>query len=121
LEPLDRVPGMNRVVVRQVGDKPCVTVELDDEWEEFTVVFSVNHPSKDFNDKMMLDGNVTSIDLLKMERVKAEEDWMNVKFGEPMIPWKVEVQMTNNESGDDGKWKAWTESNMITYKYELKN
>ena len=45
LEPLDRVPGTNRVVQRQIGDKPLVSVELDDEWEEYTVVFSVNHPT----------------------------------------------------------------------------
>ena len=29
--------------------------------------------------------------------------------------------MSNNESGDDGKWKPWSNENLITYKYQLKN
>jgi hypothetical protein len=74
-----------------MGDKPLVTVELDDEWEEFTVVFSVNHPSQDYNDKFFLDGNISSIDLIEMKRSPQEEMWMPVKYGEPMIPWKTQV------------------------------
>lgn len=91
LEPLDRVPGTNRVVQRQVGDKPLISVEIDDEWEEFTVVFSVNHPTADFRDKIFLDGNITSIDLLEMKKEEQGEEWMPVKYGEEMHPWKVQV------------------------------
>jgi len=29
--------------------------------------------------------------------------------------------MTNTESGEEGKWKAWTDSNIVSYKYLLKN
>lgn len=29
--------------------------------------------------------------------------------------------MKNDKSGDDGKWKPWTNSNLIQYKYVLKN
>lgn len=91
LEPIDRVPNSNRIVQRQVGDKPLISVELEDEWEEFTVVFSVNHPTQDFSDAMWLDGNIASIDLLEMKKPQNEEEWMPVKYGEPMMPWKVEV------------------------------
>jgi len=91
IEPIDRVPGSNRIVQRQVGDKPLVSVELEDEWEEYTVIFSVNHPSKELQDQVWLDGSITSIDLLEMKRTPAEEAWMPVKYGEPMQPWKVQV------------------------------
>jgi hypothetical protein len=69
LEPLDRVPNTNRIVQRELGGKPLSTVEIDDEWEEFTVVFSVSHPSTDGNDQMVLDGNIKEIDYLSMQRV----------------------------------------------------
>lgn len=121
LEPIDRVPGTNRVVQRMVGTKHLRSVEIEDVWEEFTVEFSVNHPSKDLQDVMMLDGNIHDIDLLEMRRVSQPEDWMPVKYGDQIQPWKVEVQMKNNESGDDGKWKPWTNTNLIHYNYVLKN
>jgi hypothetical protein len=98
-----------------------VSVEIDDEWEEFTVIFSVNHPSIDYTGKMFLDGNITSIDLLEMRQDEDEEEWMPVKYGEEKRPYKVQVQMANKESGDEGKWKSVTSTNCVHYKYELKN
>ena len=68
LEPIERVPGSTRIVNRTLGDKPLVSCELEDEWEEFTVVFTVNHPSLDIKDKMELTGNITDIKLLPMQR-----------------------------------------------------
>ena len=46
---------------------------------------------------------------------------MPVKYGELMRPWRVQIQMSNNESGDDGHWKPWTNENLINYKYTLTN
>lgn len=70
---------------------------------------------------MFLDGNVTSIDLLEMRQESEEEEWMPVKYGEEKRPYKVQVQMQNKESGDDGKWKAIAANNRVHYKYELRN
>lgn len=65
-----------------IGTKPLKTVQLEDEWEEFTVEFSVNHPSKDLGDLLMLDGNIHEIDLIEMRKVSQPEEWMPVKYGE---------------------------------------
>jgi hypothetical protein len=46
---------------------------------------------------------------------------MPVKYGELMKPWKVQIQMKNSESGDDGKWKPWSNTNAISYKYTYAN
>ena len=89
IEPIERIPGTSRIANISMGDKPLVSVEIEDEWEEFTVVFTVSHPSQDMNDQMQLDGNVTDIDLLSMQRSNQPESWMPVKFGELIRPWRV--------------------------------
>lgn len=48
LDQIDRIPGTSRIVHRTLGNKPLKSCELEDEWEEFTVEFTVNHPSLDF-------------------------------------------------------------------------
>lgn len=121
LEPIDRVPGTNRIVQRQSGNTALKSVELEDEFEEFTCEFSVNHPTGDYSDVMNLDGNIHDIDLLKMQKMQQDENWMPVKYGEPIKPWKVQVQMKNIESGDGGMWKETTKNNQIHYKYVLQN
>lgn len=65
LEKLEVSPS-GRPFKHTLGGKELKTVEIDDEWEEYTVVFSVQHPLNDHNDEMYLDGNIASIDLLKM-------------------------------------------------------
>lgn len=42
---------------------------------------------------MMLDGNISEIDLLEMKKSQNEEEWMPVKYGQMMQPYKVQVQM----------------------------
>lgn len=74
----------------------------------------------DIGDYLFLDGNITTIDLLEMKR-SSDEEWMPVKYGELMRPWKVQVQIPNKESGEEGKWKSFTNANEVTYKYEFRN
>lgn len=84
-------------------------------------MFSVYHPLNDKNDEMYLDGNIGPIDYLKMSKDPSRSDWMSVKYGVQMAPWRISVSMPNIETGEDGRWKQGSKKNQIYYSYELRN
>lgn len=106
----------------QVPGKDLKHLELDDIFEAFTCVFSVNFPeSEDLSDVMTLNGKAGVINSVTMYKDTEKTHWMPIKYGKPMAPWKITVVMPNIESGENGQWKPATSTNLITYQYDMKN
>ena len=106
----------------QVTGKDMKHCEIDDIYEAFTCVFSVNFPeSEDLSDVMTLNGKAGVINSMAMYKDTEKTHWMPIKYGKPMAPWKITVVMPNTESGENGQWKPATSTNLITYQYDMKN
>jgi hypothetical protein len=90
-------------------------VELHENWEEFTVKFSISHPINDTNDEMILDGNVKTIDYEHMHRNPQATNWMADKYGKPMSPWECQVTFPNKEGSKHGQWDEDSEFQKINY------
>lgn len=59
-------------------------VELNDEWETYTVTFSMSHPIDDMHDEMVLMGDQAGTNNLHMHKLPRELKWMDVKYGKLM-------------------------------------
>ena len=85
---VDRIADLEILEERQTYGKnehdpkqPVKTVLLDDEWEEFTMYFTINHPSNDPGQQIILDGNTTIFDYQNMTHVAKPTSWMPNKYG----------------------------------------
>ena len=79
-------------------------IHLDDEWEKFTVKFTVFHPIDTPNDRLQVqaddpvDGPQT-VDLVKSDQ---PVQWMDHKYGQLVRPWTGTLKLSNTVSGKDG-------------------
>jgi len=80
-------------------------VELNDEWEAFNVCFSVSHPVDDFHDEMILSGDQPNTNHMQMHKIPRSISWMEVKYGQQMVPYEVTVKFDNVMGDNFGQWK----------------
>lgn len=79
-------------------------IQMDDDWEKFTVRFTVFHPIDTALDRMQVQAvspvdGPQCIDLVKSNQpVK----WMDHKYGQLVRPWTGTMKLSNTVSGKDG-------------------
>lgn len=68
-------------------------VEINDEWETYTVVFSVNYPALSLKDEVFLDIAGTQVKespdykhqgMLPLAKAPRALRWLGTKYGKPM-------------------------------------
>jgi len=78
-------------------------VELRDEWEQFTLKFSVFSP---FDEGMFLEGDSgLGLGDLRMQRVPRRDGWLLHKYGTTVTPWECRVKIDNKEGDSCGEWR----------------
>jgi hypothetical protein len=99
--------------VRNGKNSHCVI--LDEIFEKFQAIFSVNMPNPDLQDDMKIMGNNNIQEqMMVMEPNKTE--WMPSKYGEPWKPYIIKIWIDNIVSGVDGKFDK-GENEVIEYEY----
>jgi len=96
-------------------------VEINDDWENFIVKFSVSHPVDESGDQLSLEGNVSFLKNISMARPTLGKDWMPIKYGKGQYPWECEVLFPNEDGSNHGQWKESSEMNKIEYSFVKKN
>lgn len=102
------------------GDKSCKSkdVELFDEWEQFSIRFSIFYPiQNDQTEYLVIQGSLEElgsgkkpIKMLRRPNMKSS-DWLSSKYGQEIRPWECLVHF--NSAGETIKEFPAT----ITYKY----
>ena len=105
-------------------------VQIQDEWEKFTLSLTVFHPFLDANEQMQVVGtnpalgnwNTTGKTNLEeapitMSRADKNFNWDGNKYGCNVRPWNCKVLMDNK----DWKTTVMTGKNKFKYKYTLLN
>lgn len=77
-------------------------VELNLEWEIFSVKFTVSHPLGNNQGQMILMGNHDETKNIFMKKNPIMIPWMSVKYGDDSDPWEYTVKFPNIEGGIDG-------------------
>ena len=80
-------------------------VELELEWEIFSVKFSVSHPLGNEHGQMILMGNHDETKNIMMKKSRVKFPWMQTKYGDNSDPWDYTVKFPNIEGGVDGALK----------------
>jgi hypothetical protein len=101
--PDSRISGMRSLHSGEASKSSVKQVQLKDEWEHFTVRFSIYSSSiKDENTELMRiigsvpeltrSGTVTS-GPLKLKRPRKKFRWLYDKYGQEMRPWEANIKM----------------------------
>ena len=101
--PDSRISGMRSLHSGEASKSSVKQVQLKDEWEHFTVRFSIYSSSiKDENTELMRiigsvpeltrSGTVTS-GPLKLKRSRKKFRWLYDKYGQEMRPWEANIKM----------------------------
>jgi hypothetical protein len=77
-------------------------VELNDEWESYTVTFSVVHPVDEQHDEINLVGNWPGMNNVVMHKIPREINWMKTKYGKLMQPYECTLKFQNTEGDSCG-------------------
>lgn len=94
-------------------------VQLNDEFEKYTVHFSVMNPKDAGTDEMIMEENSEEIVDQYLEKNPLKKEWMGVKYGEDVRPWRCQVSLSNTEGSNTGQWKPSAE-NVLRYRYGRK-
>ena len=101
--PDSRISGMRSLHSGEASKSSVKQVQIKDEWECFTVRFSIFSSSiKDENTELMRiigsvpeltkSGTVTS-GPLKLKRSRKKFRWLYDKYGQEMRPWEANIKM----------------------------
>jgi hypothetical protein len=101
--PDSRISGMRSLHSGEASKSSVKQVQIKDEWEYFTVRFSIFSSSiKDENTELMRiigsvpeltkSGTVTS-GPLKLKRSRKKFRWLYDKYGQEMRPWEANIKM----------------------------
>ena len=63
-------------------------VVINDEWETYTINYTVFQPFEDNIFDMRIEGNRPELDLKVMKKVQKPMDWLSVKYGQKMQPYE---------------------------------
>ena len=94
-------------------------VQLADEFEKYSVHFSVMNPKDAGTDEMIMEENSEEIVDQYLEKNPLKKAWMGVKYGEDVRPWRCQVRLNNTEGSNTGQWKPAAE-NVLRYRYGKK-
>lgn len=94
-------------------------VQLHDEFEKYSVHFSVMNPKDAGTDEMIMEENSEEIVDQYLEKNPQKKEWMAVKYGEDVRPWRCQVRLNNTEGSNTGQWKPAAE-NVLRYRYGKK-
>ena len=68
-------------------------VVINDEWETYSINFTVFQPFEDNIFDMRLEGNREELDLKVMKKAEKVSDWMDFKYGQKIKPYDITVKM----------------------------
>ena len=91
-------------------------MELNDDFESYKVVFSVNNPREVGTSEMLLEANHDEINNQMLYKSNKDVNWMQDKYGLSKRPWMCTVKLSNLEGSNVGEFKQDADT-MLRYRY----